>query len=62
MERLQKQSQARESQLREQSFDVLYSAVLEKPLHKERNAAPVEILAENSFVDLRRWAGRPLGS
>ena len=59
MERLQKRSQARESQLREQSFGVLDRAVLEKPLHKERNAAAAEILAESSFVDLRRWAARP---
>ena len=62
MEQLQKGSQARESQLREQSFDVLDKAVLEKSLHKERNVAPVEILAESSFVDLQRWAARPLGS
>ena len=56
MERLQKRSQARERQLREQSFGVLDRAVLENPLHKERNAASGEILAESSFGDLQRWA------
>ena len=49
MEQLQKGSQARERQLREQSFGVLDRAVLEKPLHKERNAASFEILAKSSL-------------
>ena len=35
--------------LREQSFGVLDHAVLEKPLHKERNAASFEILAKSSL-------------
>ena len=56
MERLQKLSQARERQLREQSFGVLDRAVLENPLHNKRNAASGEILAESSFVDLQKWA------
>ena len=50
MKQLQKQSQARERQLREQSFGVLDRAVLENPLHNKRNAASGEILAESSFV------------